>query len=148
MRLTARQTWVLVLLTLVWGLNWPVMKLGVSGTPAQPHTYPPLTFRALSMLGGLPVLAAALVLMKVSLRLPRAQIGPLLQLALTNMMIWHVVIISALPSAGAAFSSSAAIRPPAPPRFSTMTLAFSSSFILSASTRAASGSTPSLASVT
>ena len=97
MRLTARQTWVLVLLTLVWGLNWPVMKLGVSGTPAQPHTYPPLTFRALSMLGGLPVLAAALVLMKVSLRLPRDQIGALLRLALTNMMVWHVVIISALP---------------------------------------------------
>lgn len=97
MRLTARQTWVLVLLTLVWGLNWPVMKLGVSGTPAQPHAYPPLTFRALSMLGGLPVLAAALVMMKVSLRLPLAQVGALLQLALTNMMVWHVVVISALP---------------------------------------------------
>ena len=39
----------LVFLTIVWGLNWPVMKLGVTG-------YPPLAFRALSMWLGLPVL--------------------------------------------------------------------------------------------
>ena len=31
MTTTRRQLWVLALLTLVWGLNWPVLKLGVSG---------------------------------------------------------------------------------------------------------------------
>jgi hypothetical protein len=41
-RLTTQQLVLLVLLPLVWGLNWPVMKLGVTG-------YPPLTFRSLSM---------------------------------------------------------------------------------------------------
>ena len=53
MQLTRQQLILLVLLTLVWGLNWPVMKLGVTG-------YPPLTFRALSMWLGLPVLGLAL----------------------------------------------------------------------------------------
>jgi drug/metabolite transporter (DMT)-like permease len=97
MNLSARQLWVLVLLTLVWGLNWPVMKLGVSGTATHPLPYPPLTFRALSMIGGLPVLALALWFMKVPLRLPREHIAAMLKLAVPNMMVWHVIIISALP---------------------------------------------------
>lgn len=41
--LTPRHAVILVLLTPVWGLNWPVMKLGVA------H-FPPLSFRALSLL--------------------------------------------------------------------------------------------------
>ena len=36
------------MLTLCWGLNWPVMKLGISG-------FPPLSFRTLSMWLGLPL---------------------------------------------------------------------------------------------
>jgi drug/metabolite transporter (DMT)-like permease len=72
------------------------MKLGVSGTPAHPQSYPPLTFRALSMVLGLPVLAAALVWMKVPLALSRAAWGQVLRLAVTNMMIWHIVVIVSL----------------------------------------------------
>ena len=63
--LSRQQLVTLALLTLVWGVNWPVMKLGVS------H-YPPLTFRALSMWIGLPVLAVGLVLLEVPFRIPRA----------------------------------------------------------------------------
>jgi len=95
---TRRQVWVLVLLTLVWGLNWPVMKLGVSGTPAAPANWPPLTFRALSMVLGLPVLAAALWWLKVPFRVPRALWGEVVKLALPNMIVWHVVVIVALRS--------------------------------------------------
>lgn len=95
---TRRQLWVLVLLTLVWGLNWPVMKLGVSGTPAAPAHWPPLTFRALSMVLGLPVLAAALWWLKVPFRVPRALWGEVVKLALPNMVVWHVVVIVALQS--------------------------------------------------
>ena len=40
--LSRRQLVVLALLTLVWGLNWPVMKMGVA------H-FPPLTFRMASL---------------------------------------------------------------------------------------------------
>ena len=54
----------LILLTLVWGLNWPVMKLGIAD-------YPPLTFRALSIWLGVPVLGLALVVMKVPFFVPR-----------------------------------------------------------------------------
>jgi drug/metabolite transporter (DMT)-like permease len=96
MPLTRRQLVVLVLLTLVWGLNWPVMKLGVSGTPAAPSPFAPLTFRALSMLLGLPVLALALVGLKVPFAVPRGERRELLRLALANMLVWHVVVIVAL----------------------------------------------------
>ncbi len=93
---TPLQLWVLVLLTLVWGLNWPIMKLGVSGTVAQPLAYPPLTFRSLSMLWGLPVLGGALMLMKVPLRVPREQWPEILRLVGPNMLFWHVVVIVAI----------------------------------------------------
>jgi drug/metabolite transporter (DMT)-like permease len=87
--LTRQQLVVLVLLTLVWGVNWPVMKLGVTA-------YPPLTFRALSMWLGLPVLALGLVVLKVPFRIPRRDWRELLWLTTTNMFIWHVCIILAV----------------------------------------------------
>ncbi len=93
MRPTTRQLWVLVVLTLVWGLNWPVMKVGVSGMPGAPLAFPPLTFRSLSMLCGLPVLGAALLWLKVPFRVPRRHWRELALLALLNMVVWHVVII-------------------------------------------------------
>ncbi len=95
-RPTRRQLWVLVALTLVWGLNWPVMKIGVSGLPALPQPYPPLTFRALSMLLGVPVLAAVLWRLKVPFRVERRHWPGVLALALPNMIVWHVIIIVAV----------------------------------------------------
>jgi drug/metabolite transporter (DMT)-like permease len=84
-----RHALILIVLTLVWGLNWPVMKLGVT------H-YPPLTFRALSMWLGLPILAAVLLAAKVPFRVPRAHWRELLWLATTNMFVWHVLAILAV----------------------------------------------------
>ena len=78
-----------MLLTVVWGVNWPVMKVGVSA-------YPPLTFRALSIWLGLPVLAAALVALKVPFDIRRRHWPQLLWLAATNMFVWHVCIILAV----------------------------------------------------
>lgn len=88
-KLDARQLLTLVLLTVFWGINWPVMKLGVTD-------YPPLLFRTLSMIGGLPVLALGLVLMKVPFRVERRDWPQLLLLTATNMLVWHVCIILAL----------------------------------------------------
>jgi drug/metabolite transporter (DMT)-like permease len=93
---TARQLWVLVLLTLVWGLNWPVMKAAVSGLPGAPSAYPPLAFRALSMLLSLPVLGLALLVLKVPLSVPRRHWKELALLTLLNMAVWHVVVIIAV----------------------------------------------------
>ena len=98
MRPDRRQLWVLALLTIVWGLNWPVMKLGISGLPAAPAAYPPLMFRAASICLGLPVLGAALWWLKVPFRVPRALWGEVLRLALPNMVLWHAVIIVAMQS--------------------------------------------------
>jgi drug/metabolite transporter (DMT)-like permease len=87
--LSRQQLALVVILTIVWGLNWPVMKLGVT-------SYPPLTFRALSMWLGLPVLGAALLLLKVPFHIPRKDWRELLWLAATNMFVWHVCIILAV----------------------------------------------------
>jgi drug/metabolite transporter (DMT)-like permease len=87
--LTTRQWVVLALLTVVWGLNWPVMKLGVTG-------FPPLTFRMLCLLIGTPVLGMGLLAMKVPFRVPRQYWRELLVLAIFNMFIWHVLIILAV----------------------------------------------------
>lgn len=84
--LSRQQLVVLALLTLVWGFNWPVMKLGVA-------SYPPLSFRAISIWLGVPVLWLALRWLRVPLALPRAHWGELLKLALANMFVWHALII-------------------------------------------------------
>jgi drug/metabolite transporter (DMT)-like permease len=91
--LTPRQFWVLAALTLVWGLNWPVMKAGVSGLPSAPSLFPPLTFRAASMWLGLPVLALALLVLRVPFAVPRRHWRELVLLTASNMLVWHVVII-------------------------------------------------------
>jgi drug/metabolite transporter (DMT)-like permease len=88
-RLTPTQLWLLVGLTITWGLNWPVLKLGVQG-------YPPLTFRSLCIWLGVPVLALALKVMKVPFAIPRAHWRELLVLAVFNMFIWHATIIIAV----------------------------------------------------
>lgn len=87
--LSRQQLVLLVLLTIVWGINWPVMKLGVTA-------YPPLSFRAISMWLGLPVLALGLVLLKVPFRIARRDWRELLWLTTTNMFVWHVCIIFAV----------------------------------------------------
>lgn len=89
-RISGRHLAVLVLLTLVWGANWPIMKIGVS------H-YPPLSFRALSMLLGVPLLGLALKAAGVPLRVPRAHWPELAKLTLANMLVWHVLVILAVP---------------------------------------------------
>jgi drug/metabolite transporter (DMT)-like permease len=80
----------LIGLTLVWGINWPIMKSGVTG-------FPPLTFRALSMLVGWPLLGLALRLMKIPFHIPRSHWRELLVLATANMFVWHILVILAIP---------------------------------------------------
>lgn len=90
-KLSSRQWTVLVLLTLVWGINWPIMKIGVTG-------FPPLTFRALCMWLGTPVLAWVLVTQRVPFRIGREHWRELLLLATFNMFFWHGLIIVAVQS--------------------------------------------------
>lgn len=89
LRLSPRDLWLLALLTLAWGVNWPIMKVGVNALA-------PMSFRALTMIGGLPALAVIARVAGVSLRVPREERGELLVLALTNMVLWIVLSIYAL----------------------------------------------------
>ena len=87
--LTTRQWIVLTLLTVVWGFNWPVMKLGVTG-------FPPLTYRMLCLLIGTPVLGLVLLALKVPFKVPRQYWKELLILSIFNMFFGHALIILAV----------------------------------------------------
>lgn len=88
-KLTPQQLVILVVLTIIWGVNWPVMKLGV-------NEYPALSFRALSIWLGVPVLALALRVLKVPFAIPREHWRELLWLAAANMFVWQACIILAV----------------------------------------------------
>lgn len=83
----SRRDWILlILLTLAWGINWPIMKIGV-------RDFPPLTFRALCMLGGLPVIWLAARAQRVALTIAPCHVRVIARLTVSNMLIWHVCVI-------------------------------------------------------
>jgi drug/metabolite transporter (DMT)-like permease len=86
---TRQQFVLLTFLTIVWGVNWPVMKLGVTG-------FAPLYFRTLSMWLGLPVLALVLVVQRVPFAIARKDWPELVKLSVTNMIVWHLLAILAV----------------------------------------------------
>jgi drug/metabolite transporter (DMT)-like permease len=87
MRTLSGRDWILlILVTLFWGINWPIMKIGVT-------QFPPLTFRALCMIGALPTIWLAARLRGTSLRISKGQIAIVMKLALPNMMVWHFFVI-------------------------------------------------------
>jgi drug/metabolite transporter (DMT)-like permease len=88
-QLTRKQWITLVILTLVWGINWPILKIGVTG-------YPAITFRSLSMWIGWPLLGLVLLKMKVPFKIPRNEWKELMVLASSNMFVWHVLMILAV----------------------------------------------------
>ena len=84
--LSSRDLVLLTLLTLFWGVNWPVMKFAV-------QTYPPLSFRLLSMFGGLAALWAVARARGLPLAPPAGRMGEIVRLSLTNMAGWHLFAI-------------------------------------------------------
>lgn len=83
----SRKNWILlILLTLFWGINWPIMKLGV-------RDFPPLAFRTVCMLLGLPIIWLAARMQGAPLAIPRGQFGTVVRLTIPNMIIWHLFII-------------------------------------------------------
>jgi drug/metabolite transporter (DMT)-like permease len=84
--LSRKDLLLLVVLTVLWGLNWPVMKAGVSD-------FAPLGFRTLCMAGGAVLLAAIARAQGHSLRVAREHWRELALLGLTNMVFWYVLSI-------------------------------------------------------
>jgi drug/metabolite transporter (DMT)-like permease len=85
-RISATAIVPVALLTLVWGCNWPILKMGVAELA-------PLTFRALTLpLAALGMLAVAR-LAGDSIRIPRALWGRVAMLALCNITIWNGLLL-------------------------------------------------------
>jgi drug/metabolite transporter (DMT)-like permease len=76
----------LVFVTLIWGLNWPIMKFSL-------RELSPLYFRAVTMSAGALLLAAWFIARGQSLRLPRGTWLPVALLALPNVLGWHLFAI-------------------------------------------------------
>jgi len=74
------------LLTLIWGCNWPVLKLGVSEIP-------PLTFRSITLPFAALGLLAIARLSGNAIRIPRALWGKVFVLALFNIGIWNGLVL-------------------------------------------------------
>lgn len=96
--LTSRQLIGLVLLTLMWGLNWPVMKLAL-------RELDPLHFRALTMALGALALAAWFGARGLRLMPRGREWRDVLVLGLPNILGWHglsIIGVSLLPAGRAA----------------------------------------------
>lgn len=90
MALTPRQWLALAVVTLIWGLNWPVMKIGVTG-------FPPLAFRAACLWLAMPTLAVVMWARRIPFHVPVAERRQVAWLGLTNMLLWNILIILAIP---------------------------------------------------
>jgi len=82
--LSGRDLALLAFLTFAWGVNWPVMKIGVTG-------FPPMSFRVLCMAGAVPLVWAIARSARVSLRVQRRDWPELGSLVLTNMLLWMIL---------------------------------------------------------
>ena len=89
MTLTRRDVGLLVLLTLLWGVNWPMMKFSL-------REMTPLWFRAVTMGGGALSLYLFYRWRGVSMALPRHEIARIVWLALPNIIGWHFFSIIGL----------------------------------------------------
>lgn len=87
--LSPRQVGVLALLTLMWGVNWPMMKFSL-------REITPLWFRALTMGGGALTLWLFFRWRGVDMRLPWREVGRVAWLALPNIVGWHLFSILGL----------------------------------------------------
>jgi drug/metabolite transporter (DMT)-like permease len=74
----------LAVISIIWGVNWPVMKVALA-------EFPIWAFRALCLgVGGVGLLAVAR-LKGVSLRLPRRLFGPTVLVSFFNITVWHLM---------------------------------------------------------
>jgi len=79
----------IALLTLIWGCNWPVLKMGVSEIP-------PLTFRSMTLLFAALGMLAVSKLSGDSIGVPRRLWGKVVTLALLNIACWNAFVLFGL----------------------------------------------------
>jgi drug/metabolite transporter (DMT)-like permease len=79
----------LVVLTLAWGFNWPMIKLAIGGMA-------PLHFRVMCVVAGSAVLFAMALAARLSLRVPREELGRISLMALFNITAWNILSVYAV----------------------------------------------------
>jgi drug/metabolite transporter (DMT)-like permease len=81
-----RLLWLLVGLTLGWGLNWPIMKLVI-------REMAPMHFRTMCLVGGAVGLFSLARMSGLPIRVPAGQWPRLVALGLVNMTCWNILAI-------------------------------------------------------
>jgi drug/metabolite transporter (DMT)-like permease len=76
----------LVVLTLTWGFNWPMIKLAVAGMA-------PMHFRTLCLVAGAAGLFAMAAAGRIEWRVPRAEWGRLVVISLFNLSGWNILAV-------------------------------------------------------
>lgn len=76
----------ILLVTVSWGLNYPIMKFVVT-------SYPPLTFRAFTFTIGCVLLGAYALRSGESLHIPKSERWLTFKLGMPNMVLWHLGLI-------------------------------------------------------
>jgi len=84
--INAKDLFMVLIVTVTWGLNYPVMKFVV-------NSYPPSAFRAFTFLIGCMALGAYVHFKGISIAVPRKERRPLFKLSLFNMVGWHLPMI-------------------------------------------------------
>ena len=84
-----RSLGLMAILTLTWGMNWSVMKIGVTQLP-------PLWFRSIGLVLGTILLGVILVLRGFSLRIPTGMAGRIAALSFPNVIVWYAVVTVAM----------------------------------------------------
>jgi drug/metabolite transporter (DMT)-like permease len=84
--ITAASLLPVAVLTLIWGCNWPVLKMGVSEIA-------PLTFRTITLPFAALGLLAVARLSRDSVRIPRAFWGKVFVLAFFNIGLWNGLVL-------------------------------------------------------
>jgi drug/metabolite transporter (DMT)-like permease len=85
-QINAKDLFMVLIVTVSWGLNYPVMKFVV-------NSYPPSAFRAFTFLIGCMAIGAYVRFKGISIGVPKHEIRPLFKLSLFNMVGWHLPMI-------------------------------------------------------
>lgn len=79
----------LALLTLFWGINWPIMKIALSEIPV-------FTFRTFCLGGGAAGLFAIAAAMRMPMRIPPRYLFKLAAISFFNITAWNVLVLYGL----------------------------------------------------
>jgi drug/metabolite transporter (DMT)-like permease len=87
--ISASSLGLLALLTLFWGINWPIMKIALAEMPV-------FTFRAFCLAGGALGLFAIALLKRMPLGIPRGHVWHLAWISLFNIAGWNIFVLYGL----------------------------------------------------